>query len=176
MVADLGQLRDALRQGQRLSGQISLERRAPAAKAVPYLKTARDGLRQYVADTPTSVAAWRLLAEAEECLLDYGAALRALQKAIELSGKRDRRDVKKLVFLQQADGKWADLGLTPAQLASLGRHLEAQLAGGTGDRSLRLTREWLAREEIAAPERVIAALDRRGAFSDFQVLYNVVRG
>lgn len=176
MAEDLAQLRDALRQGQKLSQQTSLERRAPAPESVPFLQNARSGLRRIVAENPNSVEAWRLLSEAEECLLDYSAALRALHKAMELSGKRDKRDLKRVALLREAGGQWTNLGLTPAQLADLGRYLEERLGGGQGERSLRFTREWLERSQPQDPKRTLEALDRRGAFTDFQVLYNVVRG
>ncbi len=154
--------------------QGSYERRAPAAESAPLLTRARDGLKQVTDDSPTNAHAWRLLSLAHEALLEYGAAIAALQEATTLSGQIDKRDLKRLARLREAATQWSKLPLSPGQLAALGEHLRTKLAGGIGRRNLRWTEGWLAAERIPHPERVIAALRDRGGFTDFQVLRNVV--
>ena len=64
--------------------QGSYERRAPAKKAVPFLLDARGGLRKYVKENDQDVEAWRLLSQAEECLLSYTPARTSLENATAL--------------------------------------------------------------------------------------------
>lgn len=174
-MAELQELKATLLRGVRLSKQTSYERRAPAKAAVPFLRQARDGLRDYVAANANDREGWQLLSQAEETLLDYQAARVALEKAMQLTAKRDKRDLKRLAMLRELTEEWAGLVLSPSQLQELGRYLEEELKGSTGDRSLRLTRQWLERQGLNL-ERIVRALEDRGAYSDFQVLYNVVRG
>ncbi len=176
-MVDLGELRGLLQSGIRLSKQGSYQRRAPAPEAVPLLVEARDGLRRLVRMSPNDADAWRLLSIAEECLLDYSSAVRSLEMALILSSRRDRRDLRRLALLRHAAGEWKDLLLSPAQLADLGDFLQARLGGSTGERCFRFTLEWLAQQEgVAESAAVITALEGRGAFSDFEVLHNIVKG
>jgi tetratricopeptide (TPR) repeat protein len=169
----LEQYAGLLRTGLRLSQQGSYHRREPDAKARPYLADARDGLRELSAEDPTNAGAWRLLSQAEEALLDYGAAIDALQRALCLSETRNKRDLKRLALLREALSEWTALPLEPSQLAELGAYLREQ-ALGPEDRSLRWTRAWLERHDIKNSDEVLRALGRRGAFSDFRVLSNIV--
>lgn len=172
----LDELRAALNQGRKLSMQGSFGRRAPEPSAVPYLRKARDGLANYVRDAGQQEAeAWRLLSEAEECLLSYAMAIKALERAMAL-GQRDRKDLKRLALLKQYARDWSALPLSPEQLEALGQFLRDRLGDDTGERSFRWTQEWLHAAGVSDPGVVIAALEARGAFSDFQVLYNVIRG
>jgi hypothetical protein len=41
---------------------------------------------------------------------------------------------------------------------------------------MQFTQEWLEINDVANLDKVLAALEQRGAFSDFQVLANVVHG
>jgi hypothetical protein len=66
------------------------------------------------------------------------------------------------------------LMLTPSQLHDLGQYLESQLAGQLGERDLHLTRQWLGDRDLDVA-KIIQALENRGAFSDFEVLANIVR-
>ena len=68
--------------------------------------------------------------------------------------------------------------LTPDQLHELGEYLAGKLESEPVERSLRWTERWLRDRSFddAAMARVRAALDERGAYSDMQVYYNVVRG
>lgn len=126
---------------------------------------------------PDNTEAWRLLSQAEECLLHYREAIDCLQNAMRLTGQRDKRDLKRLAALQICLKEWEELPLAPAELQDLGEFLQEM---GCDDeargRSLRFTREWLERKRFDSPDIVLRALDRRSGFTDFQVLYNVVRG
>jgi hypothetical protein len=153
--------------------QGSYGRRSPAKEAVPFLLRARSGLRRYVETAPEDAAGWRALALAEECLLNYAGARECLERAIRLSGS-DRRDLKRLVMLRENEREWAELSLTPEQLAELGDHLDAELKRGGCDHTLRATRGWLAEMGIKNPRHVIDALRHRGGFCDCEVLANVV--
>lgn len=177
MDSDLMQLREVLLQGIRLSKQRSYGRRKPASPAIPYLAEARSGLRSFVETQPNSIDAWRLLSQAEECLLHYREAIDCLQTAMRLEGKRDKRDLKRLAGLHNWVEEWQKLPLTPAELHNLGDFLvEMGCDDEANGRSLRFTREWLEKRQCDFPGTVLTALGHRGGFTDFQVLHNVVRG
>ena len=178
MSGTLDDLEAALREGMRLAKQPSLGRRAPASEAVPHLSKARAGLRQFVKDHPDDARAHRLLSLAEETMLAYRPAVAALERAMALSGPRDKRDAKRLAMLREAVDEWAALPLTPEQLRELGEYLAGKLESEPVERNLHWTERWLRDRgfDDAAVTRVRAALDDRGAYSDMQVFYNVVRG
>jgi tetratricopeptide (TPR) repeat protein len=156
--------------------QGSYKRRNPTKAAVPYLEAARHGLREFVQQDSRSSEAWRLLAQAEECLLNYREAIDCLERAMHLENRRDRKDLKKLALLKEYLADWEDLPLTPQQLQDLGGFLvQAGVEDERKGRSLQFTQQWLSRNGIPKPETVIEALRRRGGFTDFMVLYNVVR-
>ncbi|WP_235950812.1 hypothetical protein [Heyndrickxia shackletonii] len=90
----LNELKDILIKGQQLSMQGSLQRRAPSKKAVPFLLSARKGLKEFVIENSNNALAWRLLSQAEECLLNYKEAIICQEKTMEL-GHRERKDLKK---------------------------------------------------------------------------------
>jgi tetratricopeptide (TPR) repeat protein len=175
MDVKLRELSEQLREGQRRSRQGSYRRRSPANAAVPYLQQAREGLRQLVEEQPGNAQAWRLLAQAEEVLLDYRNARLALEKVLALESDADSRDRKKLALLREHEAWWEGLGLTPAQLAELGCYLEMKLSNLRCDRTLRHTRAWLERSGPPNPDQIIQALEDRSGYSDWQVLHNVVR-
>jgi Protein of unknown function (DUF2695) len=175
MDVNLRDLSELLREGQRRSRQGSYRRRSPDAAALPYLMQAREGLRRIVEEQPGNAQAWRLLAQAEEVLLDYRSARIALEKVLAFEGGTDRRDVKKLASLREHEAWWGGLGLTPAQLAELGCDLEMKLAGSPCDRTLRHTRTWLEHASLPIPDRVAQALEDCGGHCDCQVLHNIVR-
>lgn len=178
MMTDIGEelkvLEDVLRQGQRLSMQGSYDRRPPAPEAVPFLTRARDGLREFTNSNPGEAQAWRMLSLAYECLLDYGPALAAISEAMRLSGRKEKRDLKRVANLREALAERIDMPLTPDQLVTLGDYLKDKLRDGTGERNFRWTEAWLLENGIESSDEVLAALRRRGAYSDFQVLSNVV--
>jgi hypothetical protein len=171
---ELKSLEAMLRQGQRLSMQGSYDRRAPSAEAVPLLVRARDGLKELTSRGPSEAHVWQLLSLAHEALLEYGAALAAAGEAIRLSGRKEKRDLKRLAQLRESAALWSEMPLSPTQLAQLGDFLREKLHGGTGERSLRWTESWLSEQRIPEPAKVIAALRNRGGFTDFEVLANVV--
>jgi hypothetical protein len=176
MSKNLADLQIVLMEGQKRSMQGSYQRRNPASGAVPFLLEARSGLKEYVEANETEEAAWRSLSQAEECLLNYAAARRCLEKAMTLSERKDKKDLKRLALLNEYDLKWADLKLMPAELAELGNHLCARLSEQGCDHTLRLTQEWLGERGVAKVKGVIDALRNQGGYCDCEVLYNVVRG
>ena len=116
-----------------------------------------------------------MMSQVTECLLDYDTALAYLNRAFDAGEPKSKRALKQLALLRENSHAWRELGLTPEMLRELGDHLEAE--GVTPDhKTLRLTRGWLIENHIGDPEAVIAALERRGAFSDFQVFANICYG
>jgi hypothetical protein len=178
MATTLDELEAALNEGIRRSGQLSLGRRAPASQAVPYLAKARTGLRGFVKEHPDDARGWRVLSLAEESMLGYGRAIAALERALELGGRRDKRDLKRLGILRATAREWGELLLPPQQLADLGDFLEAKLKTEAMEDDLTWTESWLRSTGLSDDDvqKVIAALKKRGAFSDAQVYHNIVRG
>ena len=176
MSDELEALRKVLIEGQRRSMQGSYQRRNPASPAVPFLIEARSGLKKYVAAHSQDVNAWRMLSQAEECLLNYASACRSLEQALNLSERNDKKDLKRLVQLKQYEKKWAELGLSPPQLEELGKYLRKALQQEQCDHSLRFTRQWLQSADIHSKENVIVALRNQGGYCDCEVLSNVVIG
>ncbi|MEX2170786.1 MAG: hypothetical protein WD851_15825 [Pirellulales bacterium] len=163
--------------GIRLSMQRSYARRAPAKASVPHLVQARDGLRQLVERQPTLAEAWKLLSQAEECLLNYDRAILCLEMAMSLSGKRDKRDLKRLAMLRESVLQWRKLPLTPVELRELGEYLVEQGADKEMyGRSLKFTSQWLEQKCFTNVNAILQALNDRGGRTDFTILYNVVRG
>jgi hypothetical protein len=101
MTQSLHDLQRLLAQGRQLSGQSSFDRQAPARRAKPLLFEAQTELRAYTDEHPLDEAGWRLRAQAEECVTNYPAAISCLERAMELNGRRDRKDLKVLVRLQE---------------------------------------------------------------------------
>ena len=174
MSKSLQELREILVVGQRLAKQGSYERRAPEKKAVPYLVEARTGLREYVRIHEQDAEAWRLLSLAEEFLLSYPAARKCLKRAAAIAGKPDKKDVKRLALLKEYETKWAQLSLTPDQLAALGRYLDGRLADSACDHSLRHTEKWLREQNIGQIGQLLQAIRNEGGFCDCEVVLNVV--
>jgi tetratricopeptide (TPR) repeat protein len=158
-----------------LCGQGSFERRAPRKAALPYLREARNGLTEFVRKNPDHAEAWRALSAAEEALLHYPAAVKALERAIALGPERERRDLKKMVLLRECAEKWDSLGVSPALLKKLGRHLEAVLITEPCDHSLRRTEAWLVEQGVRDFEQVLSGFERHGGHCDCEVLFNVVQ-
>ena len=170
MSKTLNELKQVLLEGQRRTMQGSYQRRSPAKKAVPFLREARTGLREFVQQNGDNAEAWRLLSQAEECLLNYRSALTCLERAIALSGRKDKKDMKKLALLKEAQAEWADVNLNRHQLDDLGRHLRERLAENGCDHSLRFTDEWLLAKQFASPERVIEGLGNQVGYCDCNVV------
>jgi hypothetical protein len=136
---------------------------------------ARDGLKRLADLEPERAEVWDLLSQVEAALLNYNSAIHSLERVAALSGKRDKRLLKRLAGLRQAHAEWSDLPLSPMQTAALGKYLEACGVDSQSE-TLELTRRWLEEEQSVDADRVIEAFERRGAFSDFQVLNNIVSG
>jgi hypothetical protein len=102
----LDELRAVLARGRRLSGQSSYDRADPARPSLPDLFDAQTGLREYTDEHPDDEARWRVRTQAEECVTNYAVAVRCLERAIDLSGRRDPKDLKVLARLREyADRK-----------------------------------------------------------------------
>jgi hypothetical protein len=177
MTDELQGLKETLLQGMKKSLQGSYARRSPASDSVGLLETARRGLRELVKQDENNAEALRLLSQAEECLLNYRKAIACLEQAMSLSGSRTKHDLKRLALLRGSLQEWDALPLSPDQLRNLGEFLvRAGADNEATGRSLESTRRWLTENNIPSPEALIEALGIRGAYTDFQVLYNVVRG
>jgi hypothetical protein len=137
---------------------------------------ARSGLREFTIENDTNAEGCRLLSQVEECLLNYSAARLSLERAMSLSGRKGKKDMKRLALLNEYENQWRGLGLTPSQLDDLGKYLSVKLAGHACDHTLRFTLEWLHEADHRKSKGVIEALRNRGGFCDCEVLNNVVRG
>lgn len=177
MIDELEDLRATLMSAIRLSMQGSYSRRAPAKSSVPYLMEARNGLRELLEREPNFAEAWELLSRAEECLLNYRQAISCLEKAMSLTGKRDKRSLKRLAQLRGSLSEWSSLPLTSVQLRDLGAYLVDHRASEEKyGRTLDSTRQWLDEQGFTNAEEIIEGLRNRGGYTDFTILYNVVRG
>ncbi len=175
-MATLDDIENLLAEGLRLANQTSAARRLPAAASVPLLIEARDRLREHVKREPMAERAWRTLSRAEEALLAYSQAIAALERAVILSGTRDKRDRKRLAVLLTAATEWDALGLTPEELEELGAALADDSATGATD-PLARTRAWLhAHRPTGDAQRILMALSAKGGVDDRSVLSRVVRG
>ncbi|WP_440604620.1 DUF2695 domain-containing protein [Bacillus sp. GB_SG_008] len=170
----LNELKATLIQGQRLSMQGSLQRRAPSKKAVPFLLSARQGLKEFVIENSNNALAWRLLSQAEECLLNYNEAVICQEKTLELGG-RDRKDLKRLALLKEYSGKWEEINLSPVQLETLGTFLDEMINSKGCDHSHKYTKSWLENNVPKSKiSKIIKAMRNQGGFCDCEVLLNVV--
>lgn len=165
----------ALRMGMQLSKQGRYARRLPAPESVPHLQEAKRLLLDALKTEPCGTEVLSMLSQVEECFLNYPQALLYLEKALQNGYPRDIRQLKRLASLRQSANEWQKLRLSAEQLKSLELHL-SHLGVGPQSQSLGLTREWLHINQISDAEGVVAALEERGAFTDFQVLENVCRG
>jgi hypothetical protein len=95
---------------------------------------------------------------------------------MRLEGSRSKRDLKRLALLDEAAKQWESLPLSPDELRQLGDFLRASGADNpTRGRALEFTEQWLRMSAIPV-DAAIEAFGRSGAFTDFQVLNNIVRG
>ncbi|WP_019413165.1 DUF2695 domain-containing protein [Paenisporosarcina sp. TG20] len=176
-MVNLNDLQNELIQGQKLSMQGSDQRRAPEKIAIPYLLSARKGLKEFVKQNEDNSLAWRLLSQAEEYLLNYNEAINCLQKVIELGGKdrKDRKDLRRLVMLKENGRQWQELNISPEQLELLGRYLEQKVESSGCNHTLTHTKEWLD-ENIPKNKKskVIKSIQNQGGFCDCEVLMNVI--
>ncbi|MGE0263570.1 MAG: DUF2695 domain-containing protein [Candidatus Obscuribacterales bacterium] len=174
MSDDLQRLKEVLLTGQRLSMQSSYDRRQPDKKALPHLREARSGLGAFVRAHPDAAEAWLSLSVAEECLLNYPAARRYLERYLALRGDRSKKVLKRLVLLKEYERKWAGLMINPEQLESLGAFLEVELERTACDHSFRLTEDWLNQFFKPKAKQILEAFEKYGGYCDCEVLANVV--
>ena len=160
--------------GMQVSKQASYARRAPHPESLPYFREAGSLLMEILKEAPSNRSALMMMSQICEILLDYHGAIDYLNKAIGAGEPRTKKVLKRLALLRESGTFWQDLLLTPAMLRELGFYLE-RMGVGPQHRSLDFTREWLTAHVDKDPERFIAALERQGAFSDFQVLANIVK-
>lgn len=166
-------LRAELQEGLALSKQGSYERRLPSEAGLVKVRNAQMGLR-VLADKQSSAEVWRTLALAEEAMLEYSAAIAALEMAIGLSRQRSRKDLKRLELLKECAAMWKAVGLEPVMLAALGNYLERMLAEAPCDHTHRHTEAWLIAQKELAVATVIKGLESEGGWCDCEVLWNVV--
>lgn len=156
----------------RASGQASYARRQASDHAVALFRKARKVLEDCGAiSNPEGL---ELLSRIDEALLHYGEAISWLVRYGEHKGGLSQKEKKRLAQLCEAHREWTDLGLTPPQLTELGDHLREH---GVGPHSttFECTRRWIRNSNLNET-LVIDAFMRRGAFSDYQVLENIVSG
>jgi hypothetical protein len=165
----------ALTLGMRVSGQGTYARRAPKKDSISHFDKSRSLLLAILKNDPLDQDALLMMSQLEECLLNYPKAIEYLKKAFEAGKKCTNKDLKRLTLLRSNLVEWRDLSLTPNELRELGRYLELHCPD-VSERSFPLTREWMLLNGIGDPDSIIAGLERRGAFSDFQVLANIVNG
>jgi hypothetical protein len=101
MAKPLDELRELLMLGMQHAQQGAYERTLPGRKALAELIEAQTGLREYTKEHPEDEAGWRLQALAEECVTNFKAAAACLERAMEISGKRSKKDLKNLARLRE---------------------------------------------------------------------------
>ncbi len=171
----IAELRALLISAQKLTGQSSYERRAPAPKSVSALLATKSEITRFIAENPESAEAYRLLSLAQECLLNYRGARSSLETALSLSTQRNPKDLKHLALLREYESKWEALPLTPDELQHLGAYLSGLLATQGCDHTPRHTKAWLAQFSPGKPEQKLKALRHWGGYCDCEVLGNAVQ-
>ena len=114
-----------------------------------------------------------MMSQISECLMDFNSAIEYLGRAITAGEPKTKKTLKRLALLRENAAMWRELFLTPASLRELGNYLEANKVGPR-NRTMELTKKWLVAKGVDNPDKVIQSLESYGAFSDFQVLSNVV--
>ncbi len=176
MENDLDRLEAMLLTTIRKSGQTSYGRRFPPEDVAVDLEGIVRDLRHFLAHDNLNPRAWRLLSQANECLLKYRSAFKCLEKALDIEQSREKRDLKRLARLGECAKEWDAFPLSPHQVKQLGEFL---LTHGANDpsfaKTLDLTAEWLRVHTIEDVESVMDYLQQHGANTDFHVLNNIVR-
>lgn len=170
----IDELEQALRRAHQVSGQGSYERRAPTDEARIAFIQVRDSLREILSSEPDNVVALRLLASAEEGLLNYSAAILALERCLALTPSSGGRPLlKQLARVREYAGKWGRLVLSAEDLAALGRHLDLEISRGACDQTTRRTEAWLNSHHAARGPGILKELVAWGGYCDCEVLANV---
>ena|SRR5688572_24119461 len=171
----ISELRALLISAQRLTGQSSYERRAPSPKSIPALLAVKSEITRFLSENPENAEAYRLLSKAQECLLDYPAALSNFETSLKLSNQRNKKDLKCLALLREYESKWKEFPLTPEELASLGRFLSDSLPPTGCDQSVKYTKQWLATNSPGKTAAKLQAIRLWGGTCDCGVLNNVLQ-
>lgn len=167
--------RNELREAIALSGQGSYARRSPAAISKAGFSRANDLLASILVKDPLHREALLLYSQERECVLDYGSAIKALDEAFLAGEPRSRQHLKRRARLVESLSTWQTLQLTPEQLQELGEFLQDSGVDASSV-TMERTTTWLRDHNVPHHERVLQGLQRMGAYSDFQVLANVVFG
>lgn len=170
----IAELRAQLISAQKLTRQSSYERRAPSPKAIPALLKAKSDIQEFLSLHNEEAEAHRLLSTAQECLLNYPGARASLELAIQLSTQREAKDLKRLALLREYENKWAELPISPEELASLGSFLESALSQKSCDHTLDRTRHWLSEQSSTKVDSKLKAIRHWGGYCDCEVINNVV--
>ncbi len=175
MATPLKALKAQLLTGIKASRQSSYERGAPSKESIPILSHVRAELRAYLMSNPTDADAWRYLAQAEECLLNYREAIDCLHRVVELS-KGDRRStLKTLARLRQYVLRSVAGSLSDEQVTDLGSYLTScGLETPKGTTTLERTTEWLLRTGIDV-SKILSDFRRLGVETDYEVLNRIVK-
>lgn len=167
--------REELLRAIKLSKQGSYERRAPAPASLIHFETARSLLDEILLLSPRNTEALLMKSQISEGLLDFDSAIIFLNSAFDAGEARSQKLLKRLALLRENAKAWKALAMSPFILRQLGDYLES-CGVGPANRTMELTKKWLDQNMPETSEKVIVALEERGAYSDFQVLANVVYG
>jgi tetratricopeptide (TPR) repeat protein len=176
MEEDFRRTEGLLRRGINLTRQGSYNRRAPSRESIPLLEQAIAELKSWIQIHGETPKALRLLAVANEALLNYTEAAKALERAIKVSACPDRRDVKRLAAYREATEMWETLSLKPTELSDLGLYLREKLLDSAPERSLRWTKIWLKENRPDQVAQILASIKRLGHYSDYEILHNLIPG
>lgn len=171
----LNDARDSLSIARKLSNQSAYARRQPDPESLPHYANARELLEAFLSKSPEHREALLLLSEISESTLDFDSALHFLDRAFRAGEPRSKKLLKKLALIRESQTMWRDLVISPSQLRELGDYLDAH-GVNTSNNTFDLTRAWLAENDVDHADAIIDGLERQGAFSDFQVLANLVDG
>ena len=175
-MASIDDVERDLREVHAVSGQGSYERRAPSREARIGFLRVRRSLREILSCEPGNIRALQLLASAEEGLLNYPAAVAALEQVLRLNPAPERRVLKQLARVSEYARAWKDLKLSPNELEELGNHLRKQLALFRCDETTRLTEQWIRQRRPRKLQLILRGLQSHGGYCDCEVLANVVIG
>lgn len=161
-----------------LAQQGVYARRLPSEEAISIFEGVKEWLVLRLAERPQSPELLDWLSQVHECLLEYQASRSCLLRAIELGLPKSRKIATRLYRLQRAEAEWLSLNLSPVELKSLGEYLMELCTNIDLQRlaSRDRTEQWILLNCPERRDRVLKGLDSRGAYSDWQVLMNVVRG
>ena len=177
MNEELDNIRAIIRRGIQLSGQSSYARRAADQRAIPLLQEAKARLRAAIESGQADYEVFQLLALTHESLLEYRAAIHAIQECINRSVSPKKDDLKRLARYKEQLNWWETISLSPGELKELGIFLHGKLSSVPEyERSFRWTIAWLNEKKHPSSDKVISGLEQLGACDDFQVLHNIVNG